>query len=285
MAYILEDEFGDIIGKARHGLGLSAEATADPSGLSVPDLRALEAYERTPTETENRRLAEALQLEPAALWAIATENWQPVSRAPELVGGARLILLPYPPMRVTMYVLGDVASNQALIVDPGAEPQRILAALSSEGWQAVGILITHADADHIGALAEVWQASPVPVWVHADERPRLHGVDPAHLHSFDRDVEFTLGPFELRALETPGHAAGHTAYALRDGVFVGDTLFAGSVGRTSLGPEHYQAHLEAVRAQILSLPAATRLFPGHGPPTTVGEERVNNPFFAVPDRE
>ena len=281
---MLEDEFGDIVGKARHGLGLSVEATADAAGLSVPDLRALEAYERAPTHTENRRLAEALQLEPAALWAVATEHWQPVSRAPELAGGARLVLLPYPPMRVTMYVLGDTASNQALIVDPGAEPQRILAAIRSEGWRAVGILITHADGDHIGALAEVWKATPVPVWVHADERPRLRGVDAAQLHSFDQDIEFTLGPFELRALETAGHAAGHTAYAVRDGVFVGDTLFAGSVGRTSLGPEHYQAHLAAVRAQILSLPAAAKLFPGHGPPTTVGEERINNPFFAVRDR-
>jgi glyoxylase-like metal-dependent hydrolase (beta-lactamase superfamily II) len=284
MAYVLEDEFGDIIGKARHGLGLSVEETAAAAGLSAPDLRALEAYEHAPTETENRRLAEALQLEPAALWSIATEHWQPVSSATELEGGARLVLLPYPPMRVTMYVLGDTASNQALIVDPGAEPQRILAALSRECWQAVGILITHADGDHIGALADVWQASLVPVWVHADERPRLRGVDAAHLHSFDRDVEFALGPFVIRALETAGHAAGHTAYALRDAVFVGDTLFAGSVGRTSLGPEHYQAHLAAVRAQILSLPAATRLFPGHGPPTTVGEERVNNPFFAARDR-
>ena len=98
------------------------------------------------------------------------------------------------------------------------------------------------------------------------------------------DGPLTVGPFDTRVLQTPGHARGHVSYALRDGVLVGDTIFAGSIGGTLLGPEYYAGQLAAIRAKLLTCPDDTKLLAGHGPPTTVGEEKRHNPFLAAASR-
>lgn len=277
---LLEDEFGDIIGKARFGLGLSAEDVAGQVGLSTSDLEILEDCERSPTKTESDRLAAALNLVPERLLAVARDAYVP-SPVPLDHGGVRIRVIPYPPMRVYQYVVGDVETGQAVVVDPGAEPDRILDALAKERWTAAAILITHADADHINALPAVHAALHVPIWVHPNERPRLPTLKEADIRTYNHGQRFQAGPFDIHARRTPGHSPGHSSLVLRDLVLVGDAMFAGSLGRTSLGPAHYAEHLAAVRSQILSLPAATRLFAGHGPPSTVGEELANNPFVAA----
>ncbi len=281
---MLEDEFGDIIAKARMGEDLGLDDLAEATEITLLDLRAMEAYQRVPSEQETQRLATALNLGVDALWAIAAEAWRPAPVAPELAAGHRITMLPHPPMRVTMYVIGDPSSRTALVIDPGAEPDRILGLLRSEGWRAVAILITHGDGDHVGALPAVYRELRVPVWINSDERVRAPGVDAADIREIEGTAEFAAGPFEIQALPTPGHSVGHTAYVISDGVMVGDALFAGSIGRPVLGAELYPRQLAAVRDQILSRPVSTKLFPGHGPPTTVGEERAHNPFFAARER-
>ncbi len=276
---LLEDEFGDIIAKARFGRGQSAAAAAAAAGISAADLAALEGCERAPSRDESDGLAAALALEPACLWAIARDAWSPAPVALD-DGATRITTIPYPPMRVIQYVVGDLASGQALVVDPGAEPERILAALADQTWSAAAIVVTHADGDHVGALAAVDRALRVPVWIHPRERDRLDRAGGLDVHTFEHGDRFTAGPFEIEALGTPGHSPGHTSLALRGLVLSGDAIFAGSLGRTSLGPAHYAGHLAAVRERLLTLPPAARLFPGHGPPTTVGEELRHNPFFA-----
>ena len=279
MAAELEDEFGDIVAKARRGLGMDANDLAHAAGIGAGMLHEFETYVRKPTEAECQMLAEILDLDSAALWDIADGRWAPAPVSLDLAGRGRIATIPHPPFRVTMYVVGDTQTQQALIVDPGADADGILNAVRQQGWQPVGVLITHADHDHIGALAEIERAHSAPVWLHTDEHIRLKGVTPRKVHLIDSTGDFTVGPFHVRALETPGHSAGHTSFAVRDAVLVGDTLFAGSLGRPS-GPATYGAHLKAVRDNILTLPPATKLFAGHGPPTTVGEERAHNPFFA-----
>ena len=281
MAYALEDEVGDIIAKARMGGDLGVDDLAEAAEIGADDLRAMEAYERVPSEQETRRLATALNLEFAALWASATEAWEPAPVVPELAAGYRVAMLPYPPMRVTMYIVGDPSSRAALVIDPGAEPDRILGILRSEGWRAVAILITHSDADHVDALPAVYRDLRVPVWIPSAERVRAPHVDPADVREIEGAAAFAAGPFEIQTLPTPGHSVGHTGYAISDGVMVGDAIFAGSIGGSRLGAEMYPRQLAAVREQILSRPASSKLFPGHGPPTTVGEERAHNPFFAA----
>ena len=279
MTDLLEDEFGDIIGKARFGLNLSAEDVAGRVGISTADLEVLEDCARSPTKAENDALATVLNLDPERLLAVAQDAYVP-DPVPADRGGVRIRVIPYPPMRVYQYVVGDLEIGQAVVVDPGAEPDRILGVLADEQWTAAAILVTHADADHIDALPAVHGALNVPIWVHPLEQPRLPALQEADIRTYDHGQRFQAGPFEVEARRTPGHSPGHSSLVLRDLVLVGDAMFAGSLGRTSLGPAHYADHLAAVRSQILSLPAATRLFAGHGPPTTVGEELAHNPFFA-----
>ena len=279
MTDLLEDEFGDIIGKARFGLNLSAEDVAGRVGISTADLEVLEDCARSPTKAENDALAAVLNLDPERLLAVAQDAYVP-DPVPADRGGVRIRVIPYPPMRVYQYVVGDLEIGQAVVVDPGAEPDRMLGVLADEQWTAAAILVTHADADHIDALPAVHEALNVPIWVHPLEQPRLPALQEADIRTYDHGQRFQAGPFEVEARRTPGHSPGHSSLVLRDLVLVGDAVFAGSLGRTSLGPAHYADHLAAVRSQILSLPAATRLFAGHGPPTTVGEELAHNPFFA-----
>ncbi|MDE2902220.1 MAG: MBL fold metallo-hydrolase [Chloroflexota bacterium] len=279
MTDLLEDEFGDIIGKARFGLNLSAEDVAAQVGISTEELAVLEDCERTPTRAESDALAAALNLDSQRLLAVARDAYVP-DPVPLDHGGVRIRVIPYPPMRVYQYVVGDVETGQAVVVDPGAEPDRILGALADEQWSAAAVLVTHADADHIDALPAIHAALSVPIWVHPNEQPRMPALEGADVRTYDHGQCFQAGPFEVEARRTPGHAPGHSSLVLRDLVLVGDAMFAGSLGRTSLGPAYYAEHLAAVRSQILTLPAATRLFPGHGPPTTVGQELAHNPFFA-----
>ena len=279
MTDLLEDEFGDIIGKARFGLDLSAEEVAGQVGISTDELAVLEDCARSPTRVESNALAAVLNLDPARLLAVAQDAYVPTP-VPLDHGGVRIRVIPYPPMRVYQYVVGDAETGQAVVVDPGAVPDRILGALADEQWTAAAVLVTHADADHIDALPAIHAALNVPIWIHPNEQPRLPALDNADVRTYEHGQRFRAGPFEVEARRTPGHAPGHASLVLRDMVLVGDAIFAGSLGRTSLGPAYYAEHLAAVRSQILSLPETTRLFAGHGPPTTVGEERANNPFFA-----
>lgn len=279
MTDLLEDEFGDIIGKARFGLDLSAEDVAGQVGISTAELKVLEDCLRSPTRAESDRLAALLNLDPERLLAVARDAYVP-NPVPLDHGGIRIRVIPYPPMRVYQYVVGDLETGQAVVVDPGAEPDRILGALADEQWTAAAVLVTHADADHIDALPAIHDALHVPIWVHPNEQPRMPALEGADIRNYRHGQRFQAGPFEVEARRTPGHAPGHSSLVLRDLVLVGDAMFAGSLGRTALGPAYYAEHLAAVRSQILSLPPATRLFAGHGPPTTVVEELAHNPFFA-----
>lgn len=276
----LEDEFGDVIGKARRGLGLEPADVARRADLDEATLESMEDCERQPTQAESERLAAALELHAPSLWDVATEAWRPQAQAPTLAGGLQVRMIPHPPMRVTMYIVGDPATGDALVVDPGALPETVLETVREAGWHVTAYLITHGDADHIDALAAVYAQAPAPLWVHEGARSLVHGVDEANLNVLTRDGPFTAGPFALEAMETPGHAPGHTAFALRDGVLVGDTVFAGSIGGTRTGHLGYAGQLAAIRAKLMTRDDDTKFFPGHGPPTTVGEEKLHNPFLA-----
>lgn len=276
----LEDEFGDVIGKARRGLGLEPAEVTQRVDLDEPTLQRIEDCERQPTQAESDRLAAALELHAPSLWDVATEAWRPQAQSATLAGGLQVRMIPHPPMRVTMYIVGDPATGDALVVDPGALPETVLKTVSEAGWRVTAYLITHGDSDHIDALAAVYARAPAPVWVHEGARSLVHGVDGSNLNVVTGDGPFTTGPFALEALETPGHAPGHTAFVLRDGVLVGDTVFAGSIGGTRTGNLGYAGQLAAIRSKLMTRDDDTKFFPGHGPPTTVGEEKLHNPFLA-----
>lgn len=180
----------------------------------------------------------------------------------------------------------------AVVIDPGGEAPMIADALEGEVLEA--ILLTHAHLDHIEGVAELKRRTGAPVYLHEADRP-LYDRAAAQAAAFGVEIEELPPPdgaladhqqirfggcsFEVR--HVPGHSPGHVLfYAADAGVaFVGDIVFAGSIGRTDLPGGDYGQLLRGIRERVLSLPDDTRLYPGHGPDTNVGHERVGNPFL------
>ncbi len=191
------------------------------------------------------------------------------------------------PLPTNCYLVGE-AGGEAAVVDPGEEPDRILAELARHNLSLRYILLTHGHPDHIGAVARVREVTGAPVLAHAAEEPVLAlGLDifgrPMPRVAPERWLadgeELPLGPGKVRVIHTPGHTPGGVCYLLGDDLFSGDTLFAGSVGRTDLPGGSQTDLLYSIWKKILVLPGTVRVHPGHGPSTALEEERDSNPFL------
>ena len=198
------------------------------------------------------------------------------------------------PFMENCYLVADAESKQALLIDPGDEDERILEAIRTLGLTPKEIVCTHAHIDHAGAVAPLRRILGVPFALHGAERPWLErmpsqaavfGLDPREVPEVDRELapgeRIVLGEREAKVLFTPGHSAGGCClHFASDGVvFVGDTLFQGSIGRSDLPGGSLRTLLRSIREELFTLPDATVVFSGHGPATTIGEERRTNPFL------
>jgi hydroxyacylglutathione hydrolase len=210
----------------------------------------------------------------------------------------RVIPLELGPFRARSVLLADSETRQALLVDPGFEADQVVAAVNREGLAPVGIVVTHAHIDHAYGVAEVKRAFPAaPVMLHRDDLPLYHGL-PEQATAFglpipelvvpDRLLEdgdhLGVGDHVLLVRHTPGHSPGHIVlhHDGADGGFVvvGDVLFAGGVGRTDLWGGSFAALERSIREVLYVMPDATVVIPGHGEDTTIGEERLSNPFVS-----
>jgi glyoxylase-like metal-dependent hydrolase (beta-lactamase superfamily II) len=193
------------------------------------------------------------------------------------------------------FLLREEGADRAVIVDPGAEPERLLGAASELGVSVDGILLTHTHFDHIGAVAPIAEATGAPVWCPEIEVPVLAdpnafmsfpGLPPIQGYEADHTLsggeKLDLAGLEIEVIFTPGHSPGHVSYSIREheALFSGDVLFQGSVGRTDLPGGDWGTLLESIRNLIDSHPAETRVYPGHMGLTTLGAERQANPFLA-----
>lgn len=275
----LEDEFGDIIRKARIGLELALPSIATSVGISSERLAALEAYQASPTPEEVQGLGSVLTLDPAKLRAIADASWHPdpVMRKHDSATVESLVVRQPDGWTSNCHILGFEGEEEALIVDPGAEAERILSLVEQRGWAPRYVALTHGHWDHIGGLPRIVEEWGVLVLIGAGDRAML-GDFTAPIHVVTDDETIPLGHRLIRALSTPGHTAGGTCYLVDHACFVGDSLFAGSVGKANV-PGGYRQLLDSVKSKVLALDPHTTLFAGHGPATTVGEERAHNPFF------
>jgi hydroxyacylglutathione hydrolase len=196
------------------------------------------------------------------------------------------------PFDENAYIVVDEATNRAVLIDPGAEPEQLVAMVRESGATLDAIWLTHAHLDHIGAIAGVRRQWKVPVHLHPDDLPLYErATDQADVYgvAFEQpenpDVELSdgdvlhVGRLRFEVIHTPGHSPGHVVFRSEDMVFAGDLLFAGSIGRTDF-PLSDPRRMSASLARICELDDATIIHPGHGPSTTIGKERATNPFLA-----
>lgn len=197
-------------------------------------------------------------------------------------------------LQTNAYIVGCPETKAAAVVDPGAEGERILKAAAAEGFTLRFILLTHGHADHTGAVAALRRATAAKVLVHRADALMLtdaalnlslyfgagYTAGPPDGELKDGDV-VEIGKLALEVRHTPGHTPGSVSFAGAGAVFSGDTLFAGSVGRTDFPGGSLQQLLRSIKERLLSLPDETAVYPGHGPATTIGEEREQNPFLTA----
>jgi glyoxylase-like metal-dependent hydrolase (beta-lactamase superfamily II) len=199
------------------------------------------------------------------------------------------------PVETNTYLVADASTGQAVVIDPADQGERIVQEASQRGWRIGSIWLTHAHFDHLAGAAGVADAcnpSP-PVALNLEDYPlwRLQGgaslfgmrIDPGPEPTIDlfHGQVLRLGDNQLQVRHAPGHTRGHVMFYCEAErvLFCGDVIFQGSIGRTDLPGGDYETLMESIRAQVLSLPDDTRLLCGHGPQTTVGNERRTNPFL------
>jgi len=199
------------------------------------------------------------------------------------------------PIMANCYVLGCENTRAAAVIDPGEEAPRILDALEEDGLKLKVILNTHGHFDHVGANRELKKAVPdARLMIHGDDAPMLNQLaDSARMFGMqvenspapdklleDGDV-VSFGDVSLDVVHVPGHSPGGVAFISPDGVFVGDTLFAGSIGRTDLPGGNFDTLISSIQNRLFNLDEALRVYPGHMGPTTIGQEKRYNPFAAI----
>ena len=275
----LEDEVGDIIRKARTGLGLTTGQTAERAGMPVPVLEEIESCSHTPSQEEIGLLARVLCLDPGKLYESAMGLWHPEEPSPDALSDVVIAEGSIGSYKVNGYILIDKASGEAAAFDTANDSKKILQGLQEKGVRLKYLFLTHCHTDHTGGVEGIFKATEGGIGIPEGEASIGfgRGIQKGVFYVKD-DSEFSLGRNKIKAVVITGHTQGSTCYVTRNYCFSGDTLFAGSVGR-AYSPEAYHDLLHSLRTRILSLNEGVHIFPGHGPVTTVGEEIRHNPFF------
>ncbi|MCC5021387.1 MAG: MBL fold metallo-hydrolase [Candidatus Synoicihabitans palmerolidicus] len=269
----LEDNFDDLINKAQRGLQISDEDLAARSGVTLEDLSKVKAGELHIAVL--RRVARHLRLGPNALEAMARKSWYP--EMPAFPRGFAAFNTAFEDMTVNSYLIWDSKTKEAAAFDTGASVESMLDVISSARLRLKYIFLTHDHEDHIADLSRLSAAAPqAEVWSH-EEAP----LDHPGAQTFQEGVHFHIGDLDIKTLLTAGHARGQTTFFISglswSLAIVGDSLFASSIGGS---PTHYEMQVRNDRNKIFTLPRDTVLAAGHGPLTTLTQEKKNNPVFA-----
>jgi len=266
----LEDEAGDVLGKAQKGLGLSTETLARMAGLGASKVRAARSGKASPEALA--ALARAMGLNAAALKSLSEGRWHPGE--PLKVEGFRWFSTPFHDWQVNAFVVWDKGSRKAVAFDSGTSAKGMVDFLREEGLSLGAIMLTHSHPDHVQGIPDLLAAWPeAAVYLSGKESLPWGRSEP-----MAEGFELVLGDLLIGSMETTGHTAGGMTFKVQGldhpVAIVGDALFAASMGGAQVS---YQASLASV-ASILELPRGTLLGTGHGPLTTVGKEREMNCF-------
>jgi hydroxyacylglutathione hydrolase len=208
------------------------------------------------------------------------------------VSDLEVVSLPNGQLSQNCYLVADRRTREAVIIDPGEEPSMFLAELDTRAWALRAIWLTHAHVDHIIGVGAVKQATGVPIHLHPLDR-RIYDALPQFGAWLGKELEpppppdvaleagdrLGVGGLEFEVRFTPGHSPGSVSFVGNGMVFGGDVLFSGSVGRTDLPGGDFATLMSTIHTQFLSLPDSTVVHSGHGPDTTIGIERLTNPFI------
>ncbi len=264
----LEDNFTDILGKAQRGLRLTDGDVASRSGVSVDAFAAAKGGKVD--ESALQKLAKVLDLAPAALIESAKQGWYPPALQ---VNGLAQFNTPYDDITVNSYLVWDPKSKEGIAFDTGADASSMLKTAKERQVSIKLILLTHTHPDHIADLDRLKRETGAGAHVCS-----LEAIGSAE--SFEAGKTFQVGALKVQTRQTTGHSKGGITYVIsgleRPVAIVGDALFAGSMGG---GMVSYADALANNRKHIFSLPDDTVLCPGHGPLTTVREEKRHNPFY------
>jgi hydroxyacylglutathione hydrolase len=264
----LEDNVSDIIGKAQRGLSISDTQLAERAGVDPEKIRKLRSGEFD--EEAMKLVAPVLKLSARGLRQLASGKWEPVDE----IAGLAQFNTTYHDMTVNAYLVWDPATRDAIAFDTGADCGEMLRRIDQDKLSVRLILLTHAHPDHVADLHRLRQTTDAPVYI--SELEPEEGAQP-----IAEGKRFKAGSLKIEARLTSGHSPGGLTYVVtglaRPLAIVGDSLFAGSMGG---GNVSYDDALRNNREKILTLPDETIVCPGHGPLTTVGKEKRDNPFLA-----
>ena len=271
----LEDHLGDIIRKARGMSNVSTATAASAAGISEAELAALEETGTISKKPDFAKLAHAIGLNAAKLEGIA-KGWTPSVKDLSGWHDLRVFTTAGDGLTVNCYLVWEEVTRDAALFDTGLDAAPILETIAAEGLTLRHIFITHSHYDHVEALPKLREAFP---------KARIHtSSKSAPVDQRNKTSEIVhLGGLRITYRETPGHAEDGVTYLIGNWqedaphvAIVGDAIFAGSMGK---GNDSWELARQKVREQILTLPSDTLLCPGHGPLTTVEEEKQHNPFF------
>lgn len=261
----LEDLFNDVISKAQRGLGLSSEALADKVGVSAASVEATK--EGATDAAILMKLAAGLGLHGPSLADMSDQVWYP---KPIELDGLAQFNTPFHDMTVNAYLVWDPATKEAAVFDTGATAKPILDKIRSLDLKLRYLFLTHTHPDHVADISSL--EAPVVLISELEPHPEAQTFSPG--------TQWKLGGLTISTRTTTGHSKGATTYVIeglaKPVAVVGDAIFASSMGG---GAVSYADALATNRAQIFTLADETVLCPGHGPMTTVGEEKQHNPFY------
>ncbi len=271
----LEDDPADVLRKAQRGAGIDIPELARRIGIDVHEVEAWRSGDAVPAEDEARAVALVLKLDPGKFADAMARRWYPNLEVPSYVRHH-----PHDPHPSNGYLFILQDGKTAALIDPAGLPQTLLRAVNEGPFTLRYILITHKHADHCDATADVARAFPdAQIVMHRADVKAIGSLAQRALPVVDGD-DLPFGEeASIRMLHTPGHTDGSSCFLFRSTVFTGDTLFAGSVGGIFADTSTYADLLDSVRFKLFALDEHTVVMPGHGPPSTIAEERAHNPFF------